>query len=109
MRVRFVAIGKALLPRIRVATDLLRQAVDTGDMDAVDAITADILRLIAGCSHADLSEEEWERFWHSVKALHPSARSDYLLPAAQCESLFPALEPGDYVLALPIDGATSNV
>jgi len=104
MKVRLAIVGLDLLAQVRAEIDALLSAVNAGDMDGVDAATALLLKLTAGCNSIDLSEDEWRTFFNKVRLKNPDFKSNYLLPGDICAHLFPEISDGDYVLELPIDG-----
>ena len=104
MRIRFAIVSSDLLAQVRAEVDVLLRAVNTGNMDGVDAATAHLLKLTVDCRSIDLSEDEWRTFLNEIRVKYPDFESNYLLPGTICEPLFPAITAGDYVLELPIDG-----
>ena len=104
MKIRFAIVNSDLLAQVRAEVDVLLHAVNSGDMDGVDAATAHLLKLTVDCRSIDLSEDEWRTFLNEIRVKNPDFKSNYLLPGDICVSLFPAIEDGDYVLELPIDG-----
>lgn len=83
---------------------MLRRAVNAGDMDGVDAVTAKLLALTTDCRSVDLSEEEWRVFLGGLRSRNPAFQSTYLLPGEICADILPAVAANDFVLELPIDG-----
>lgn len=104
MKIRFAIVSSDLLAQVRAEVDVLLRAVNAGDMDRVDAATADLLELTVDCRSIDLSEDEWRTFLNGIRVKNPEFKSNYLLPGDICAPLFPAIAVGDYVLELPIDG-----
>lgn len=104
MKIRFAIVSSDLLAQVQAEVDVLLRAVNTGDMDGVDAATAHLLKLTADCRSIDLSEDEWRTFLNEIRVKNPDFKSNYLLPGDICAPLFPTIEDGDYVLELPIDG-----
>jgi len=104
MKIRFAIVSSGLLAQVHAEVDVLLRAVNTGDMDRVDAATAHLLKLTADCRSIVLSEDEWRTFLNEVRAKNPDFKSNYLLPGDISAPLFPTIEDGDYVLELPIDG-----
>ena len=105
MKIRFAIVSPGLLAQVRAEVDILLCAVNAGDMDGVDAATAQLLELTVDCRSIELSEEEWRAFLSEIRAKHPEFESSYLLPGTICAPLFPNLSVADdYVLELPIDG-----
>ena len=108
MKVRFAIVGSDLLAQVRAEIDALLSAVNAGDMDGVDAATALLLKLTAGCNSIDLSEDEWRTFFNKVRLKNPDFKASYLLPGEICAPLFPSIAVGDCVLELPVDGDTEE-
>lgn len=104
MKIRFAIVNSDLLAQVRAEIDVLLHAVNTGDMDGVDAATAHLLKLTFDCRSIDLSEDEWRTFLNGIRVKNPEFKSNYLLPSDICAPLFPTIAYGDYVLELPIDG-----
>ena len=104
MKIRFAIVNSDLLAQVRAEVDVLLHAVNSGDMDGVDAATAHLLKLTVDCRSIDLSEDEWRTFLNVISVKNPDFKSNYLLPGDICVPLFPAIADGDYVLELPIDG-----
>jgi hypothetical protein len=104
MKIRFAIVSSGLLAQVQAEVDVLLRAVNTGDMDGVDAATAHLLKLTADCRSIVLSEDEWRTFLNEIRVKNPDFKSNYLLPGDICAPLFPTIEDGDYVLELPIDG-----
>ncbi|MBJ2261979.1 hypothetical protein [Pseudomonas sp. MF6787] len=108
MKVRFAIISPDTLAQVRTEIERLQQAVNSGDMDGVDAATAQLLELTADCQSIDLSEEDWRAFLTRVRRMNPEFTSNYLLPGEVCASIFPTITADSYVLELPIDGNTAE-
>jgi hypothetical protein len=108
MKVRFAIISPDTLAQVRTEIERLQQAVNAGDMDGVDAATAQLLELTAHCQSIDLSEEDWRAFLTRVRSMNPEFKSNYLLPGEVCASIFPSITADDSVLELPIDGDTAE-
>ena len=104
MKIRFAIVSPGLLAQVRAEVDILLCAVNAGDMDGVDAATAQLLELTVDCRSTDLSVDEWRTLLNEIRAKNPEFESNYLLPGDVCGSLFPTISAGDYVLELPIDG-----
>ena len=104
MKIRFAIVSPGILAQVRSEVDMLLRAVNAGDMDGVDAATAQLLELTVDCRSTDLSEDEWRTFLNGIRGNNPEFESNYLLPGEVCISLFPTITAGDYVLELPIDG-----
>ena len=104
MKIRFTIVSSGLLAQVQAEVDVLLRAVNTGDMDGVDAATAHLLKLTADCRSIVFSEDEWRTFLNEIRAKNPDLKSNYLLPGDICTALFSTIEDGDYVLELPIDG-----
>jgi hypothetical protein len=97
-------VGPEMSVLVQSEVDVLRRAVNAGDMDGVDASTARLLRLTVDCRSIDLSEQEWQTFTNEIRRENPAFESNYLLPAEVCVSLFPTIRADEQVLELPIDG-----
>jgi len=104
MKIRFAIIRPDILAQVSAEVDLLRRAVNAGDMDGVDAATEKLRAWTADCQSVDLSEEEWRAFLNGIKSKNPAFQSDYLLPGELCAKILPTVEVKDLVLELPIDG-----
>ena len=104
MKIRFAIVNSDLLAQVRAEVDVLLHAVNSGDMDGVDAATAHLLKLTVDCRSIDLSEDEWRTFLNEIRVKNPEFKSNYLLPGDICAPLFPTIGASDYVLELPIDG-----
>ncbi|PKG48412.1 hypothetical protein [Halomonas sp. MES3-P3E] len=105
MRIRFAVVSPDLLERVRAEVDVLRRAVNIGDMDGVDTATAHLLELTVDCRSIELSEEEWCTFLNEIRMRIPEFESSYLVPGTIFAPLFPTISvAGNYVLELPIDG-----
>jgi len=103
MRIRLTEIPLDDLARVRPLADALRDAVNAGDMDAMDAATEKLVAVTAARRSIDLSEEEWRRFLTGIRVKNPAFQSDYLLPGEVCSPLFPNVTPETMVLQFPID------
>jgi hypothetical protein len=104
MKIRFVSVTPDILPQVRAEVDMLRSAVNIGDMVGVDTATAKLLTLTNDCRSVDLSEEEWRMFLKEIRNRNPSLHSNYLLPAEVCADILPAFDANDFVLELPFNG-----
>ena len=104
MKIRFAIVSSDLLAQVRAEVAILLGAVNAGDMDGVDAATAQLVELTVDCRSIDLTENEWRTFLNEIRAKNPEFESNYLLPGEVCVSLFQTITDGDYVLELPIDG-----
>jgi hypothetical protein len=104
MKVRFAIVSPDILSQVRAQVDMLRSAVNAGDMDGVDAATAKLMALTIDCRSVDLSEEEWREFLAGIRSRNSEFHSDYLLPGEVCAAILPTVAPHDCVLELPIVG-----
>ena len=104
MKIRFAIVTPDILAQVRADVDMLRSAVNAGDMDGVDAATAKLLALTTDCRSFDLSEEEWRVFLKGIRSRNPAFQSSYLLPGEVCADILPTVAANDFVLELPIDG-----
>ena len=104
MKIRFAIVRPDILAQVRAEVDMLHSAVNAGDMDGVDAVTAKLLALTADCQSVDLSEEEWRAFLDGIRSRNPAFQSNYLLPGEICADILPTVAANDLVLELPIDG-----
>ena len=80
MKIRFAIVRPDILAQVRAEVDMLRSAVNAGDMDGVDAATAKLVALTADCRSVDLPEEEWRAFLDGIRSRNPAFQSNYLLP-----------------------------
>ena len=103
MKVRLSIIGRDLLAQVRRGVDVLVGAVDSGDMEGVDAATSELLGLTAGCRSVELSEAEWRLFLEGVRRADPEFASGYILPGPVCAPVFSDIAAADQVLELPLD------
>ncbi|GAB4137612.1 hypothetical protein [Thermopirellula anaerolimosa] len=108
MKIRLAIVTPDLLPHIRGEVEILRNSVDAGDMDAVDAATARLLSLTAECPAIEMSQEEWRHFAASIKSKKPHFEARYLLPSEVFTAILPTITANDTVLELPIDGEADN-
>ena len=104
MKIRFAIVRPDILAQVRAEVDMLRSAVNGGNMDGVDAATAKLLALTTDCRSVDLSEEEWRAFLDGIRSRNPAFQSNYLLPGEICADILPTVAANDLVLELPIDG-----
>jgi len=104
MKIRMTRIGPDLAIAVQSEVDLLRQAVDTGDMDGVDAATARLLTLTADRPSIEFAEQAWQALTNEIRSTDPGFESGYLLPGELCRALFPTIGASEQVLELPIDG-----
>ena len=104
MKIRFAIVSPDILAQVRAEVDMLRSAVNAGDMDGVDAVTAKFLVLTTDCRSVDLSEVEWRVFLEGIRSRNPAFQSNYLLPSEVCADIFPTVAANAFVLELPIDG-----
>jgi hypothetical protein len=102
MRIRVTAIPRDFLAHIRPLVDELRNAVNAGDMNGMDAATERLMAATAMEHSIDLSEEEWRRFLAEIRAKNPAFQSDYLLPGEVCSPLFANIASETMVLQLPM-------
>jgi len=103
MKIRFAIVSPDILAQVRAEVDMLRSAVNAGDMDGVDAATAKLLALTTDCRSVDLSEEQWRVFLEGFRSRNPAFQSNYLLPGELCAGIVPTVAANDFVLELPID------
>ena len=103
MKIRLVIVSRDIFTQVRAEVDVLLRAVNVGDMDGVDAATAQLLELTVHCRSVDLSEEDWRMFLSEIRSKNPAFESSYLLSGEVCVSLFPTITANDYVLELPLD------
>jgi hypothetical protein len=103
VKVRLAIISPQLLAEVRREVEMLRAAVNAGDMDGVDAVTAKLLTMTARCPSVDLPEKKWREFLGGIRTNDPSFESTYLLPGELCTSVLPTASADDFTLELPID------
>jgi hypothetical protein len=103
MKIRLAIISRDIFSQVRAEVDMLLRAVNEGNMDGVDAATAQLLELTVDCRSVDLSEEDWRMFLNGIREKNPAFESRYLLPGEVCASIFPTITANDYVLELPLD------
>jgi len=103
VKIRLAIVSPDLLVDVSREVEMLRTAVNAGDMDAVDAVTATLLTMTARCRSVDLSEEEYREFLQGIRSSDPTFESTYLLPSELCATVLPTVATGDFVLELPID------
>lgn len=108
MKTRFAIVRPDVLSQVRAEVDMLRRAVNTGDMDGVDAATEKLLALTTDGRSVDLSEEEWRVFLEGTRSRNPEFQSNYLLSGEVCVDIVPTVAANDYVLELPIDGVAEK-
>ena len=108
MRIRLAIIPHDYLARVRPLVDALRNAVNAGDMDGMDAATGKLMDVTAMEHSIDLSEEEWRRFLAEIRATYPAFQSDYLLPGEVCSRLFSNITSETMVLQLPMEEKDSD-
>jgi hypothetical protein len=108
MKIRFAIVTPGILAQVRAEVDMLRSAVDAGDMDGVDAVTATLLSLTTNCRSFDLTEEEWRVLLEGIRSRNPAFQSNYLLPGEVCADILPTVAANDFVLELPLDGETEK-
>jgi len=104
MKIRFATVRPDILAQVSAEVDLLRSAVNAGDMDGVDAATAKLLASTAHCQSVDLPEEEWRAFLDGIRSRNPAFQSNYLLPGDFFAEILPTVTANDLVLELPFDG-----
>ena len=104
MKIRFAIVRPEILAQVRDEVGMLRSAVNAGDMDGVDAVTAKLLTLTTDCRSVVLPEEEWRAFLDGIRSRNPAFQSNYLLPGEVCTDILPTVATNDFVLELPIDG-----
>ena len=103
MRIKLAVIPPDDLTGIMHLVGDLRNAVNAGDMDGVDAATGKLMALTAKTRSIDLSEEEWRRFLADVRAKNTAFQSDYLVTGELCTQYFPDATAETMVLNLPLD------
>lgn len=108
MRIRFAIVSPDILAQVRAEINMLQHAVNTGDMDGVDATTEKLLALTTDCQSVDLTEEEWRVFISKIRSRIPGFESNYLLPGEVCGSILPTVTAQDSVLELPFDEETGK-
>jgi hypothetical protein len=104
MKIRLAIVSPDILAQVSAEVDMLRCAVNAGDMDGVDAATAKLLALTTDCRSFDLSEKEWQVFLKRIRSSNPAFQSNYLLPGEVCADILPTVAANYFVLELPIDG-----
>ncbi|GIW92904.1 MAG: hypothetical protein KatS3mg110_0945 [Pirellulaceae bacterium] len=110
MKIRLAIIPPEYLPVVLRLTEDLRNAVNKGDMDAVDALTEKLLAVTATARSTDISEQEWRRFLSEVRARNEVFESNYVVAAQECVPFFPHAAAGTMVLQFPFnEGEGSNV
>ena len=103
MKIRFAIIRPDILKQVSAEVNRLQSAVNAGDMDGVDAATAELLSWTSDCQSVDLPEEDWRAFLHRIRSKNPEFQSHYLLPGEICADILPSVAANDLVLELPVD------
>jgi len=103
MKIRFAIVRPDILVQVSAEVDMLRSAVNAGDMDGVDAVTEKLLASTADCQSVDLPEEEWRAFLDGIRSRNPAFQSNYLVPGEIFADILPTVAAEDLVLELPID------
>lgn len=104
MKIRFAILTPDILAQVRAEVEMLRDAVNTGNMDSADIATKKLLALTVDCRLVDLSEEQWRVFLDGVRSRNTAFQSNYLLRGEICADILPTVDANDLVLELPIDG-----
>lgn len=101
MKIRIAIIPPEDLPVVtRLAADL-RNAVNAGDMEGVDATTEKLMAVTEKMRSVDISEEEWCAFLSEVRARNEAFESDYVIAGQECLRFFPDAAAGTMVLQFP--------
>jgi len=103
MKIRFVVIPPDEQKSVEAHVTELRNAVDNGNMDAMDLATDALLNITSGMQRYEITEDEWHSFLSKIREANPAYKSDYLLPGEVCVNYFPDIEPDWMVLQFPID------
>jgi hypothetical protein len=101
MKVRLAVIPPDDVPGVMRLTGALRTAVNTGDMDGVDAATEKLMAVTARTRSVDITEEAWRRFLIEIRANNAAFQSDYVVPGQLCSQFFPDATADTMVLQLP--------
>ncbi len=101
MKIRFVVIPPDEQKSVEAHVTALRNAVDNGNMDAMDLATDALLKITSGMQRYEVTEHEWRTFLSKIREEDPECKSDYLLPGKVCVDYFPDIEPDWMVLQFP--------
>lgn len=104
MRIRLSLIPPDDLAAVIRLTGHLRNAVNAGDMDVVEAATEQLLAITAKMLSVDISESEWRRFLGVVRTNNAAFQSDYVVPGFLCSRFFAGETTDAMVLQLPFAG-----
>jgi hypothetical protein len=103
MKIRLSVIPCEKLETVRSLVNALRDSVNLGNTDGMDAATDELLVVTKGARSIDFSEEEWRRFLVKIRTKHPTFQSDYLLSVESCCEFFSDEPPEMMVLQLPFN------
>ncbi|MFA4943301.1 MAG: hypothetical protein WC789_01200 [Lentisphaeria bacterium] len=101
MRIRLAVIPPDDLADVIRLTGHLRNAVNAGDMDVVEAATEELLAMTAKTRSVDISESEWRSFLAEVRSNNAAFQSDYVVPGNLCSQFFPGETTDAMILQLP--------
>ncbi len=101
MKIRLAVIPPDDLADVIRLTGHLRNAVNAGDMDAVEATTEELLAVTAKTRSVDISGAEWRSFLTEVRANNAAFQSDYVVPGRLCSRFFPGETTDAMILQLP--------
>jgi hypothetical protein len=108
MKIRLAVIPPDDLAGVMRLTGDLRSAVNSGDMDGVDAATEKLMVVTAKMRSVDITEQEWRRLLAGVRDRNAAFQSDYLVSGELCSPFFPEVMADTMVLQLPFAERESN-
>lgn len=103
MKIRLAVIPPDDVAGVLRLTGDLRTAVNTGDMDGVDAATQKLMAVTAKMRSVDITEDEWRRFLIDIRANNAAFQSDYVVSGQLWSRFFPDATADTMVLQLPFD------
>ena len=102
-RIRLSLIPPDNQPQLRPHIDALRNAVNSGSMDDINAATNKLLSLTGTEGSVDLSERRWNKHLAKIRKNNPEFQSDYLVPGETYPQLFPNIDSKMKILQLPFN------
>lgn len=87
MKIKIALIPSEHTSKAQVLSSKLQNAMEEGEMSAVDQLTEELISLTEREYSLSLSEEYWHQLIQKVRALDDDFKSDYIMGKPQLETI----------------------
>ncbi len=90
MKIKIALIPSEHTSKAQDLSSKLRNAMDAGEMSAVDQLTEELISLTDSEQSLSLSEEYWHQLIEKVRSFDDDFKSDYIMAKPQLEKIIAA-------------------